>query len=75
MPANTMSCGSIQDLFLEFTSATEDIGYAPVPCRTGLFTIVNLPKPYDTAEIGIEGGWATMAAISAQDTVAFDLLF
>ncbi|MGE0868191.1 MAG: hypothetical protein AB7P03_06510 [Kofleriaceae bacterium] len=75
MPANTVSCGSFQDLFIEFYSGSEDIGYAPVPCRIGKFTVLNLPEPYDEVELGVDGGWTTSGWIDAQGAASFDLLF
>ncbi|MEO7097518.1 MAG: hypothetical protein ABI175_29930 [Polyangiales bacterium] len=65
MPASSTSCGSTPNLHLSFRSSNgESFGFAPVPCKNGLFSVDKLPTLYTTVELGVENGSSTtMAAI------------
>jgi hypothetical protein len=75
MPASDMLCAPTPDLYLLFagTQLNDTFGYAPVPCKAGLFTIDKLPRRYVSVEIGVEGGFSEVAAFDAQGNAAFDL--
>lgn len=77
MPASVTSCGSHTDLFIQFLSstATDELGYAPVPCMNGLFTIDKLPKRYFQVELGIDGGFRDVKPIDAQNSAALNVVF
>lgn len=76
-PASTVTCTGHEDLFVHFEGPNpgETIGFAPVPCFTGQFSIDKLPKTYDSVEVGAEGGSGfDMARISGPE-VTVDLPF
>jgi hypothetical protein len=56
-PASIDACASHPDLEIAFsdTSGNGRIGFAPVPCRTGLFTVDKLPDVYSKVELGLIG--------------------
>ena len=68
MPASTASCGSTPNLHLGFRSSNgEAFGFAPVPCKNGLFSVDKLPTLYTAVELGVVGGsTTTMAAIDRE---------
>lgn len=70
-PPSTVNCEGHEDLFVHFEGPNpgETVGFAPVPCFTGQFTIDKLPTSYDTVEVGIERGASTRAAISGPEVV------
>jgi hypothetical protein len=51
----------------------DEFGFAPVPCKTGLFSIDKLPRRFVSVEIGVDGGFAEVKAFDAAGNVAFDL--
>jgi hypothetical protein len=73
--ASVETCGAFADLYIRFFSPSDEVGYSPVPCRTGLFPIVNLPDTFVDVELGAEGAWSRMQRIDAQNLAAFDLTF
>ena len=76
MPANEMLCAPHPDFYLLFagTQFNDEFGYAPVPCKAGLFTIDKLPRRFVSVEIGVDGGFAEVKAFDAQGNAAFDLV-
>jgi hypothetical protein len=54
MPAGPMTCEAAQDLEIGFFTASGDgyLGYAPVPCVEGKFTIDKLPRTYVRVRLG-----------------------
>jgi hypothetical protein len=75
MPAGEQSCTGMSDLFvqLEGDSAIDTIGWAPVPCAQGQFSIDKLPTRFGIAELGIEGGTGDRVPIDSANTAHFDL--
>jgi hypothetical protein len=75
MPASETTCAASPDLYLMFagTSANDTFGYAPVPCKAGLFTIDKLPRRFVSVELGVVNGYSDAQAIDANGNVAFDL--
>ncbi|MBA3541956.1 MAG: hypothetical protein H0T79_20235 [Deltaproteobacteria bacterium] len=75
MPASETSCATTQNLALNFYGDRLDdaVGFVPVPCKIGKFTVDKLPTRFASAELGRDGGAATVKAIDAAGTVRFDL--
>jgi hypothetical protein len=73
--ASVMTCGSHPDLYLSFIGidSNDTLGFAPVPCRIGQFTIDKLPTRFRQVELGVEGGTRDFATISTSGTAALDL--
>lgn len=74
-PANDTTCAQTPDLYVLFAASGlhDTLGYAPVPCRAGLFTVDKLPRRFVSAEIGVENRFSEVEAIDADGNVAFDL--
>ena len=73
-PASASNCAATPDFYLKFAGGYGDTyGYAPVPCRAGLFTVDKLPRRYVSVEIGADNRFAKTAAFDANGNVAFDL--
>jgi hypothetical protein len=54
-PANSATC-THPDLFIQFTDNDFlELGFAPVPCKGGRFTVDKLPLAYTTVFLAIEG--------------------
>jgi hypothetical protein len=66
-PAGGAICQSSPDLLIEFYSAgnTDQLGYAPVPCAEGKFTVDKLPTWYTRVELGRDSDVGTSAPIDA----------
>jgi hypothetical protein len=75
--ASTQSCGAHPDLYIDFIGADsgDTIGFAPVPCRNGQFSVDKLPTRFRQAELGVEGGNYDVGTISATGSVMLDLRF
>lgn len=74
MAASSVTCAGTPDLGIVFTgSPTQQLGYSPVPCAVGQFTIVKLPRSYTQVELGRDGGFGTVKSIDSTNMVAFDL--
>jgi len=73
--ANTASCVNKVDLFITFIGrdASDTIGFAPVPCKIGQFTVDKLPSRFTQVELGVEGGASLVRPIGTSNTVAIDL--
>jgi hypothetical protein len=55
--ANGSSCSTIPSLYLQFFSGPNDgVGFSPVPCAEGNFSIDKLPSRFNMVEIGIDNG-------------------
>jgi hypothetical protein len=51
-PASATTCASVPDLSITFTSsAGEEFGYTPVPCRAGKHTIDKFPARYTHVQL------------------------
>ena len=75
MPANEMLCATTPDFYLMFqgTQFNDTFGYAPVPCKAGVFSIDKMPRRFVSVEIGVDNGFSEVKAFDAQGNVAFDL--
>ena len=76
MPANEMLCAPTPDFYLMFqgTQFNDEFGYAPVPCKAGLFTLDKLPRRFVSVEIGVDNRFSEVMAFDAQGNAAFDLV-
>ncbi|MBL9015689.1 MAG: hypothetical protein JNL83_16010 [Myxococcales bacterium] len=73
--ASVMTCGAHPDLYLSFigNDSGDTLGFSPVPCRLGQFTIDKLPTRFRQVELGVEGGARAVVTISGGGTAALDL--
>ena len=73
--ASDTTCGAARDFYLKFLGAAEadEHGYAPVPCRAGLFTVDKLPRRFVSVVIGADGRFEEAATLDANGNAAFDL--
>lgn len=71
---STVSCNGF-DLYIRFRGPSPDdsMGFAPVPCFAGQFTIDKLPRRYDSVELGVDGGVRDTSAIDANGDALLDL--
>ena len=75
MPASDATCAQTPDLYVMFagTGIQDTFGYAPVPCKAGLFTVDKLPRRFVSAEVGAENRFMETQALDANGNAAFDL--
>jgi hypothetical protein len=74
--ANGTTCSSIPDLYLQFFASAEDgVGFAPVPCAEGNFSVDKMPSRFVNVEIGINNG-ADLgdSTFDGSGDVSFDLV-
>nr|HEX4317545.1 hypothetical protein [Kofleriaceae bacterium] len=73
--ANATSCTTIPSLFLEFNGGPQDgVGFAPVPCMEGNFSVDKMPSRFDDVQIGIDnGGFLGDSEFDGSGDVSFDL--
>jgi len=73
--ANVMSCGTHPDLYIQFigSDSGDTLGYAPVPCMNGQFTVDKLPTRFRQVELGVEGGVSDRKAINTSGIATLDL--
>jgi len=71
-PADTASCASRQDLYLQFDGSDygDTLRVAPVACSDGSGRISKLPKRYVRVELGTEGGASDVLPISTGSSAA-----
>lgn len=76
-PATETTCARHPDLYIQFQGgAVEDLGFSPVPCANGQFTIDKLPRSYTRVELGVDdGGPWTATSIGSTGQIALDLTF
>lgn len=74
-PASPTSCAAAPDLLLDLRSRSgPHLGFAPVPCAEGKFTVDRLPTDYDTVELGRTSDRALQrAAIDATGNAMLNL--
>lgn len=75
-PASEDTCAPAPLFYVNFFSSFtgEQVGFAPVPCKEGKFTIDKFNTDYDNSEIGInDGGTLAQLPIDANGTSLFDL--
>jgi hypothetical protein len=73
--ASSVTC-THPDLYVQFDGNDygDTLGFAPVPCREGTFTVDKLPKRFLQVELGIEGGATDISSIDAASGAAqFDI--
>lgn len=74
-PASTASCELHPQLYINYLGPGfgDVIGYAPVPCHLGQFTIDKLPTRFDQVELGPAAGPARFGTIGPTNVVTIDL--
>lgn len=74
-PANVTTCAGKGDLAIAFhgDGPGESLGYAPVPCFTGQFTVDKLPFAYYYVELGRDGQIGDTERLDTNGMAAFDL--
>jgi hypothetical protein len=57
-PANEAPACTSRDLYIDFigTDRNDTLGFRPVPCANGQFTVDKLPVRFDSVELGAEDG-------------------
>jgi len=73
--ANVTSCGTTADLYIQFigNDSGDTLGFSPVPCKNGQFTVDKLPTRFRQVELGVEGGARDTRTINASGMAALDL--
>jgi hypothetical protein len=74
-PASTTSCGTHPDLYISFIGDDfgDTLGFTPVPCKLGQFSVDKLPIRFKQVELGVEGGTSDVRTLNAAGTAALDL--
>jgi hypothetical protein len=75
-PAAEASCAGAPELYIRYRAPDDSIGYSPIPCRLGIFTIDKLPLSFDRIELGIDapgGRYGEVIAPIVEGVVRFDL--
>ncbi len=74
-PASDATCAPTPTFYVMFAGSgiNDTFGYAPVPCKAGLFTVDKLPVRFLSVEIGVDNGFADAQALDANGNAAFDL--
>lgn len=74
-PASDAACAPTPSFYVQFagTGLNDTFGYAPVPCKAGLFTVDKLPRRFVSVEIGVENGASDAQAFDANGNASFDL--
>jgi len=77
-PASIEACNGF-DLFISFfgdNQEADSLGFDPVPCETGTFTVDKLPVRYDRVGLRVDGGGAQdVARFDAEGNAQLDLAF
>ena len=76
MPASASSCAQSPNLFIVFSSPspTDQYGYEPVPCASGVFTVDKLPRRFNAVELGVRStGYSEFATFDSQGNAKLDL--
>ena len=73
VPPNPAACPS--DFYVQFQTVdpADSLGFSPVPCAIGQYTIDKLPKRFSSVELGVEGGTRDVSAIDASGNATLDL--
>jgi len=75
-PADETTCARFPELYIEFHgSSVDDLGFSPVPCANGLFTVDKLPRGFTRVEVGVDRGPWDSASFNSAGQAALDLLF
>ena len=69
------TCAATPDLtvYVDGDTATDRIGFEPVPCDQGVFNFDKLPKRYAIAELAVVGHVGQRVAIDSSNAAHFDL--
>ena len=73
--ASVMTCGTHPDLYISFigNDSGDTLGFSPVPCRIGQFTVDKLPLRFRQVELGVENGSRDVKPINGSGMAALDL--
>jgi hypothetical protein len=82
-PASDTTCARAHDLYIRYRTddPSDQIGFAPVPCRLGQFLLDKAPRRFINVELGVDG-FATdvnggfgkqVKSIDANNVVMFDM--
>ena len=75
-PASETTCARYPELYIEFDGSVRDeLGFSPVPCAIGRFTVDKLPRAFTRVELGAEGGPWKATTISLSGDAQIDLAF
>jgi hypothetical protein len=78
-PASTAACDTRQSLEIDFSTGSDSnahLGYAPVPCAEGKFTIDKLPMYFNFVQLGERRSlWRSAAIDAVTGEAALDLTF
>jgi hypothetical protein len=78
-PASTAACDTRQSLEIDFLAndgSNAHVGYAPVPCAEGKFTIDKLPTYYGSVSLGERRSlWQSATIDAVTGEAALDLMF
>lgn len=76
-PASATACARYPDLYIEFRgTSVQSLGFSPVPCENGQFSVDKLPLGFTRVELGVDNGGPWRAtSIGAAGTAALDLSF
>jgi hypothetical protein len=77
-PASESTCATAPDFYIRFrtNNRMDSLGYSPVPCKNGQFTMDKLPTRFFKVELGIDNGngFGTLVqAIDSNGIAAFDM--
>lgn len=76
LPADETTCARNPDLYIEFDGDVRDeLGFSPVPCEAGQFTVDKLPHPFTRVEVGVKNGPWSASTIRSSGMVQLDLTF
>ena len=72
--ADDTTCASHPTFYIAYLGRDygDRLGYAPVPCALGRFTIDKLPTRFRAVELGVDGGRSEIASFGSSDTAAID---
>jgi hypothetical protein len=74
--ASAETCGASQDLEIDFHGSDGgSLGFAPVPCVAGKFSIDKLPVSFTSVRLGTRGHWASGELDHVTGEAALDLSF
>jgi hypothetical protein len=75
-PASAETCSGSQDLEIDFHGSDGgSLGFAPVPCVAGKFSIDKLPVSFTSVRLGRRGHWASGELDQVTGEAALDLSF
>ena len=77
-PASDTSCLAAPNFYIRFRTDVrmDSLGYSPVPCKLGQFTMDKLPTRFFKVELGIDNGdgfGTEVRAIDSNGIAAFDM--